>query len=60
VGVVASVAALTGHPVPSIKRVLPLVLKKSRVPATSVPMLVAVKVDEVMLVTEYVTALTTQ
>jgi len=39
---------------------LPLVLKKSRVPATSVPILVAVKVDVEMPVTEYVTALTTQ
>jgi hypothetical protein len=60
VGVVASVAASTGQPAPKIERMLPLVLKKSRVPAASVPMLVAVKVDEVMPVTEYVTALTTQ
>jgi hypothetical protein len=60
VGVVASVAASTGHPAPEIERMLPLVLKKSRVPATSVPILVAVKVDVEMPVTEYVTALTTQ
>lgn len=59
-GVVIREAASTGHPVPEIERVLPLVEKKSRVPATSVPILVAVKVGVEMPVTGYVTAPTTQ
>jgi hypothetical protein len=37
VGVVMSVAAFVGHPVPEIVKVLPLVVKNSGVPAASAP-----------------------
>ena len=60
VGVLIRVAASTGQPVPVIERVLPLVVKKSRVPLASVPILVAVNVGVEMPVTVYATALTTQ
>lgn len=60
VGVLIRVAASTGQPVPVIERVLPLVVKKSRVPVASVPILVAVNVGVEMPVTVYATALTTQ